>query len=112
MIKSQLIARMAKKLLHVPEKDVAKSINALLECMSAALARGERIEVRDFGSFSTHYHPPRKARNPKTGETVMTEGKHVPRFKAGKALRERVLQAREHNIPIQEFKDDEKDEEE
>jgi integration host factor subunit beta len=62
----------------------------MLEIMSDALAAGERIEIRGFGSFSLHFRPPRQGRNPKTGETVALSGKHVPHFKAGKDLRERV----------------------
>jgi integration host factor subunit beta len=62
----------------------------ILEIMSDALARGERIEIRGFGSFSLHFRPPRQGRNPKTGETVALAGKYVPHFKPGKDLRERV----------------------
>jgi integration host factor subunit beta len=58
--------------------------------MSLALANGERIEIRGFGSFSLHYRPPRVGRNPKTGSSVPLPGRHVPHFKAGKDLRERV----------------------
>ena len=54
------------------------------------LASGERIEIRGFGSFSLHYREPRIGRNPKTGESVGLSGKHVPHFKPGKELRERV----------------------
>jgi integration host factor subunit beta len=58
--------------------------------MSDALADGERIEIRGFGSFSLHFRPPRQGRNPKTGEAVSLAGKHVPHFKPGKDIRERV----------------------
>ncbi len=58
--------------------------------MSQALSLGERIEIRGFGSFSLHYRPPRMGRNPKTGDAVALPGKHVPHFKPGKELRERV----------------------
>ena len=54
------------------------------------LSNGERIEIRGFGSFSLHYRPPRSGRNPKTGDSVSLPGKHVPHFKPGKELRERV----------------------
>ena len=54
----------------------------------AALVRGQRIEIRGFGSFSLHYRAPRVGRNPKTGQSVSLEGKFVPHFKPGKALRE------------------------
>jgi len=58
--------------------------------MSGALASGERIEIRGFGSFSLNYRPPRTGRNPKTGDAVALSGKYVPHFKPGKELRERV----------------------
>ena len=58
--------------------------------MSEVLAKGERIEIRGFGSFSLHYRAPRVGRNPKTGDTVELSGKYVPHFKPGKDLRERV----------------------
>ena len=66
---------------------------SLTERMSGALSSGERIEIRGFGSFSLHYRPPRIGRNPKTGESVSLAGKHVPHFKPGKELRDRVNQA-------------------
>jgi integration host factor subunit beta len=58
--------------------------------MAQTLQKGERIEIRGFGSFSLHYRAPRVGRNPKTGETVKLDGKYVPHFKPGKELRERV----------------------
>jgi integration host factor subunit beta len=62
----------------------------MLDHMAEALAVGERIEIRGFGSFSLHYRAPRLGRNPKTGEKVELAGKYVPHFKPGKELRERV----------------------
>jgi integration host factor subunit beta len=90
MIKSELMANLAAKMTHLPEKQVTDSINQILELMSAALIQEKRIEIRGFGSFSLHFRPPRNAHNPKTGEKVVTEGKHSPHFKPGKELRERV----------------------
>lgn len=90
MTKSELIEGMARKQKHLPAKDVELAVKHLLELMSTALAEGERIEIRGFGSFSLHYRPPRLGRNPKTGETVALAGKYVPHFKPGKDLRERV----------------------
>ena len=66
------------------------SLVELLEQMAQTLQKGERIEIRGFGSFSLHYRAPRVGRNPKTGETVKLDGKYVPHFKPGKELRERV----------------------
>ena len=90
MIKSQLIASLAGKMTHLPERQVTDSINRVLELMSDALIQNQRIEIRGFGSFSLHYRPPRNAHNPKTGEKVVTEAKYSPHFKPGKELRERV----------------------
>jgi integration host factor subunit beta len=90
MTKSELIERLADKMRQVPSKDVESSIKEMLEQMAQSLQKGERIEIRGFGSFSLHYRAPRVGRNPKTGETVKLEGKYVPHFKPGKELRERV----------------------
>lgn len=90
MTKSQLIERLADRARHIPSKDVEVAIKELLEQMAQTLQRGERIEIRGFGSFSLHFRAPREGRNPKTGETVKLDGKYVPHFKPGKELRERV----------------------
>ena len=90
MTKSELIEALARRQTHLASHDVDLSVKELLEQVSQELARGERIEVRGFGSFSLHYRPPRIGRNPKTGESVALPGKHVPHFKPGKELRERV----------------------
>ena len=90
MIKSELIHALATKQSHIPEKDIASSVNLLIEYMSESLGNGKRIEIRGFGSFSLHYRPPRNAHNPKTGERVITVAKYSPHFKPGKELRERV----------------------
>ncbi len=90
MTKSELIDQLADFQKHLVHLDVELGVKSVLEQMSAALANGERIEIRGFGSFSLHYRAPRMGRNPKTGESVALPGKHVPHFKPGKALRERV----------------------
>lgn len=90
MTKSELIETLARKQSHLPAKDVELAVKSLLEQMSNSLAAGRRIEIRGFGSFSLHFRPPRMGRNPKTGEAVALSGKHVPHFKPGKDLRERV----------------------
>ncbi|WP_006788043.1 integration host factor subunit beta [Thiorhodospira sibirica] len=92
MTKSELIAALIRKQSHLPPKDVEEAVKIILEHMSQALASGERIEVRGFGSFSLHFRPPKMGRNPKTGEKVPLEAKYVPHFKPGKDLRERVNQ--------------------
>ena len=90
MTKSELIELLARRQPHLKAVDVDLSVKALLQMMGTALAEGDRIEVRGFGSFSLHYRPPRTGRNPKTGDAVALPGKHVPHFKPGKQLRERV----------------------
>ena len=90
MTKSELIELLARRQPHLKADDVDMAVKSLLQMMGGALADGERIEVRGFGSFSLHYRPPRTGRNPKTGDTVALPGKHVPHFKPGKELRERV----------------------
>lgn len=90
MTKSELTELLSRKQNHLALKDVELVVKSLLEQMSQALATGERIEIRGFGSFSLHFRPPRVGRNPKTGASVSLPGKHVPHFKPGKELRERV----------------------
>jgi integration host factor subunit beta len=90
MTKSELIEILSQRQVHLKADDVVLAVKSLLEMMGGALATGERIEVRGFGSFSLHFRPPRTGRNPKTGDAVALAGKHVPHFKPGKELRERV----------------------
>jgi integration host factor subunit beta len=92
MTKSDLIEAIARDQGHLAQKDVELAVKCILEHMSEALASGDRIEIRGFGSFSLHFRPPRMGRNPKTGESVALAGKHVPHFKPGKEMRERVNQ--------------------
>ena len=75
MTKSELIEAIARKQKHLPAKDVELAVKHLLDIMSDSLAKGQRIEIRGFGSFSLHYRPPRIGRNPKTGEAVALSGK-------------------------------------
>ena len=96
MIKSELIANISSKMMHLPENQVADGINHILNLMSESLVLGQRIEIRGFGSFTLHYRAPRKAHNPKTGERVVTEAKYSPHFKPGKALRDRINESKEH----------------
>lgn len=98
MTKSELIEILSRRQPHLKADDVDLAVKSLLEMMGGALAHGERIEIRGFGSFSLHYRPPRLGRNPKTGDPVALPAKHVPHFKAGKELRERVSGV----IPIEE----------
>ena len=95
MTKSDLIARLAERFPQLVAKDADYAVKMILDAMSEALAKGDRIEIRGFGSFSLNYRPPRVGRNPKSGDKVSVPEKWVPHFKAGKELRERVDSALE-----------------
>ncbi|RXR07469.1 integration host factor subunit beta [Pseudoxanthomonas composti] len=101
MTKSELIEILSQRQPHLKPDDVDLAVKSLLEMMGGALAEGERIEIRGFGSFSLHYRPPRIGRNPKTGDSVALPAKHVPHFKPGKELRERVSDV----VPIEDGAD-------
>lgn len=90
MTKSELIERISLRLTHLMQKDVELAVKQVLDQISNALARDERVEIRGFGSFSLHHRPARVGRNPKTGESVSIPPKSVPHFKPGKEMRERV----------------------
>ena len=90
LTKSDLIDSLSRSQSHLAPKDVELAVKSLLEKMSQELAGGERIEIRGFGSFSLHFREARIGRNPKSGDAVALRGKHVPHFKPGKELRERV----------------------
>ena len=93
MTRSELIDLMADGQSQLSAKDVELAVKLLIDHMSETLSSGQRIEIRGFGSFSLHYREPREGRNPRTGDTVALRGKHVPHFKPGKELRERVNRA-------------------
>ena len=96
MTKSELMARLAEVFTEkhsdsaLQAKDVEYSVKVLVDTMTRALAKGQRIEIRGFGSFDLNERPARTGRNPKTGERVQVPAKKVPHFKPGKELRERV----------------------
>ena len=90
MIKSELIEKMAERYPHLFLRDVEKIVNAVLDEVSNALARGDRVELRGFGAFSVKQRDPRSGRNPRTGELVSVNGKRVPFFKTGKDMRKRL----------------------
>jgi integration host factor subunit beta len=73
-------------------RDTELAVRLILDAIGDALAEGSRVEVRGFGSFALSFRPPRLGRNPKSGDQVVVPAKHVPHFKAGKELRERVDQ--------------------
>jgi integration host factor subunit beta len=90
MTKSELIAHLAQRFPQLVAKDADLAVKMILDALSETLAKGDRIEIRGFGSFSLNYRPPRVGRNPKSGVKVEVPAKYVPHFKAGKELRERV----------------------
>ena len=90
LTKSELVAYITVDQPQLSETDVEMAVNSILERMASALANGERIEIRGFGSMTLHYRPPRIGRNPKTGEKVEVPEKFVPHFKPGANLRKRV----------------------
>ena len=90
MTRSSLVARLAVRFPHLMARDTELAVRLILEAIGDALAEGSRVEARGFGSFALSYRPPRVERNPKSGDQVVVPAKHVPHFKAGKELRERV----------------------
>ena len=93
MTRSDLIAALAARFPKLMDKDAEVSVKEILDAIGQSLARGDRVEIRGFGSFDLNYRPARTGRNPKTGETVLVVPKHVPHFKAGKEMRECVEQS-------------------
>ncbi|MBW8881501.1 MAG: integration host factor subunit beta [Asticcacaulis sp.] len=90
MLKSELIERLASEYPHLTQKDVERAVNLILESMISTLEKGGRVELRGFGALSVRSRPARAGRNPRTGESVSVPAKHVPFFKSGKELRERL----------------------
>jgi integration host factor subunit beta len=90
MTRTDLIERLTQAQPHLNHEDVAFAVKTILAQMREALAHGERIEIRGFGSFSVRRRRSRVSRNPSTGAPVSLPDRHVPHFKPGKELRERV----------------------
>jgi integration host factor subunit beta len=102
--KSELIASMAERFPHLLLRDVDFAVNGLLEAMGSAIAEGQRIEIRRFGSFTTHVRDARVGRNPRSGEAVFVPEKRVLHFKPGKELRYRVDAKVKQRLDIKTFK--------
>ena len=90
MIKSDLIERISSQNPHLYQRDVEKVVNAILNQITEALARGDRVELRGFGAFSAKLREARTGRNPRTGVAVSVAQKAMPFFKAGKEMRVRL----------------------
>ena len=90
MIRSELIQKIADENPHLYQRDVERIVNTIFDEVTDAMSRGDRGELRGFGAFSVKQRDARVGRNPRTGETVQVEEKHVPFFKTGKLLRDRL----------------------
>ena len=90
MIRSELIQKIADENPHLYQRDVERIVNTIFEEITNAMARGDRVELRGFGAFSVKKRDARVGRNPRTGDAVEVEEKHVPFFKTGKLLRDRL----------------------
>jgi integration host factor subunit beta len=93
MIKSELVLEIAEQNPHLYQRDVENIVNAILDTIADALARGDRVELRGFGAFSIKRRDARTGRNPRTGETVSVSEKVIPVFKTGKEMRIRLNEA-------------------
>lgn len=90
MTKSELILRLAESNPHLYRRDIERIVATVFGEIAAALARGDRVELRGFGAFSVKRREARIGRNPRTGDSVPVEDKHIPFFKTGKQLRDRL----------------------
>ena len=90
MTKSELILRLAERSPHLYHRDVERIVSTIFDEITAALARGDRVELRGFGAFSVKNRPARIGRNPRTGAKVEVTEKFVPFFKTGKEMRDRL----------------------
>jgi len=90
MIKSELVQKLAEQNPHLFQRDIEKIVATIFGEIAKALAHGDRVELRGFGAFSVKSRPARTGRNPRTGESVHVGAKHVPFFKTGKELRDRL----------------------
>ena len=90
MIRSELIQIIADQNPHLFQRDVERIVNTVFDEITNAMANGDRVELRGFGAFSVKKRDARVGRNPRTGESVSVSEKHVPFFKTGKLLRDRL----------------------
>jgi integration host factor subunit beta len=90
LIKSEMVARLSARYPHFHSRDVERIVNAVLDSISEALAKGRRVELRDFGAFSVKSRPSRMGMNPRTGEPVAVSEKRALHFRTGRELRKRL----------------------
>ena len=90
MIRSELIQKIAEENPQLTQRDVERLVNTVFEQIIGAMTKGDRVELRGFGAFSVKRRDARLGRNPRTGESVEVDEKHIPFFKTGKGLHERL----------------------
>lgn len=90
MTRSDLVYRLAELNPHLYHRDAVRIVDAIVDAISEALERGDRVELRGFGTFGVKTRPTREGRNPKTGQTVIIATKYFPYFHSGKELRRRL----------------------
>ena len=96
MLRSELIDTLHAENPHLTRRDMERLVAVVLETITQTLEAGARVELRGFGAFSVRKRDPRVGRNPRTGETVHVPGKHVPFFRTGKELRQRIDDTAKH----------------
>ena len=94
MTRSDLVTHLAERFSQLTHRDTEFAVKTILDAMSAALAKGHRIEIRGFGSFELRHYRARQGRNPRTGASVTVKPKRLPYFKVGKELRARVAKGK------------------
>ena len=90
MLKSELVLRLASENPHLYQRDVENVVDAILDTIAGALVRGDRVELRGFGTFVVKRRDARTGRNPRTGAAVDISEKVVPCFRTGKEMRQRL----------------------
>jgi integration host factor subunit beta len=90
MLKPELVQRIVAQTMHLYHRDVARTVDAMLGEIRATLARGDRVQLRGFGTFSIKHRSARTVKNPKTGTYVSVEQKNLPFFKSGKQMHVRL----------------------
>lgn len=93
MTRSELVASLARRFPQLTTQDADIAVKEILGAVAQTLVKGDRVEVRGFGSFDLIYRPPRVGRNPKSGEKVSIPGKWIPHFRPGKEMRETIMEA-------------------
>lgn len=88
MTRSELIQAIAERFPQLNKTDCDVAVKEIMEAIGGALAKGNRVEIRGFGSFALNYRQPRTGRNPKTGQGVDVPGKYAPHFKPSKCFHE------------------------